>query len=97
MFNSFFASVIRTDDTPRGYQCPEMENHDCDNDQLPINPELLWDLWLHLDPYKSMGPGGSHPKVLKGLVGVLQSSQEGQPCPRGHGQPGKGGDCPALL
>ncbi|KAF4794662.1 hypothetical protein TURU_099579 [Turdus rufiventris] len=68
-----------------------MENHDCDNDQLPINPELLWDLWLQLDPYKSVEPGGSHPKILKDLVGVLQSSQEGQPCPGGHGQPCPGG------
>ncbi|RMC13271.1 hypothetical protein DUI87_10805 [Hirundo rustica rustica] len=28
-----------TDDRPRGSQCPELEDHDCKNDQLPVDTE----------------------------------------------------------
>ncbi|KAJ7403166.1 hypothetical protein BTVI_79711 [Pitangus sulphuratus] len=66
-FNAFFASVFNTDDGPRGSQCPEPEGHDCEHDQLPADPETVWDLVLQLDPYKSMWPDGIHPRILKEL------------------------------
>ncbi|KAJ7413995.1 hypothetical protein WISP_87188 [Willisornis vidua] len=61
VFNTFFASVFNMDDGPRGSQCSELEDHDCECDQLPVNPETVQDLLLLLDPYKSMGPDGIHP------------------------------------
>lgn len=36
LFNTFFAVVFNTDDGPRGFQCPELKNHDCENDPLSI-------------------------------------------------------------
>ncbi|KAJ7401306.1 RNA-directed DNA polymerase from mobile element jockey [Pitangus sulphuratus] len=52
-------------DRPRGSQCPELHDHYCENDQLPVSPEMVQDLLLQLDPCKSMGPGGIHPRILK--------------------------------
>ncbi|KAJ7410190.1 hypothetical protein BTVI_54086 [Pitangus sulphuratus] len=31
---------------------------------------ILWDLLLHLNPYKSMRPDGIHPKIFKDLADV---------------------------
>ncbi|KAJ7412767.1 hypothetical protein WISP_94612 [Willisornis vidua] len=53
-FNAFFA--LNMGDGPRGSQCPELEDHDCENDQLPADPEIMWDLLLWVDSYKSLGP-----------------------------------------
>lgn len=42
MFNAFFVSVFNTDDGPRGYPwSSELEDHDCDNDELPVVPEIV--------------------------------------------------------
>ncbi|KAJ7413813.1 hypothetical protein WISP_88137 [Willisornis vidua] len=71
MFNAFFDSVFNMDDEPRRSQYPELEDHDCKNDQLPVNPEIVWDLLLLLDPCKSMGPHGIHPRILKELADVI--------------------------
>ncbi|KAJ7421187.1 hypothetical protein WISP_43901 [Willisornis vidua] len=60
------------DDAPRKSQCPELQYLDCKNDQLPADPELMWDLLLQVYPYKSMGSDGIHPRILKEL---LMSSQ----------------------
>ncbi|KAJ7396732.1 rna-directed dna polymerase from mobile element jockey-like [Pitangus sulphuratus] len=42
-------------DGPRGSQCPELEDHNCEDDQLPVDPEFVKDLLLQLHPYKSIG------------------------------------------
>ncbi|KAJ7399959.1 hypothetical protein BTVI_109716 [Pitangus sulphuratus] len=41
---------FHTDDGLRGSQCPELEDHDCKNDQLPVEPKIVQDLLLQLDP-----------------------------------------------
>ncbi|RMC10278.1 hypothetical protein DUI87_13080 [Hirundo rustica rustica] len=33
-----------------------------------VNPEAVWDLKFHLDPYRSMGPDGIHLRTLKELA-----------------------------
>ncbi|KAF4796459.1 hypothetical protein TURU_083970 [Turdus rufiventris] len=71
VLNAFFASIFNTDDGPRGSQCHELEDHDCQNDQIPVNPKLVQDLLLQLDPYNSMGPDGIHPRILKDLADVI--------------------------
>lgn len=47
-FNTFSASVFSTDDRPRGSQCPELEDHDCENNQFPIDSEVVWDQLLQI-------------------------------------------------
>ncbi|KAJ7397252.1 hypothetical protein BTVI_136857 [Pitangus sulphuratus] len=71
VFNAFFAFVFNTDDRSKGSQCIELEDHDCENDQLPADPVVLWDLLLQLDPYKSMGPDEIYPTILKELADVI--------------------------
>ncbi|KAJ7409537.1 hypothetical protein WISP_113869 [Willisornis vidua] len=67
VFNSFFASVFNR---PRGSQYTDLEDHDCENDQ---NPKIVRDLLLQLDPRKSTGPVGIHPRILKMLaVGIAK-------------------------
>ncbi|KAJ7420834.1 hypothetical protein WISP_46285 [Willisornis vidua] len=69
MFNAF--SVFNMNDGPRGSQCPELKDHDCENDQLPDNTKILWDLLLQLDPYKSMEPDGVDPRIRKELADAI--------------------------
>ncbi|KAJ7404159.1 hypothetical protein WISP_147211 [Willisornis vidua] len=73
-FDTFFASLFNMDDGPRGSQCPELEDHDCENDELPVNPETVLNLLLQLDHYHSMGPDGIHPRILKELADVITKS-----------------------
>ncbi|KAJ7395471.1 hypothetical protein BTVI_154686 [Pitangus sulphuratus] len=62
---------LKEDDRPRGSQCPELEDHDCKNEQLPVNAEIVWYLWIQLDQYKSMEPDGIHPRIPKDLADVI--------------------------
>ncbi|KAF4798025.1 hypothetical protein TURU_066447 [Turdus rufiventris] len=41
------------DDGPRGSQCPEEEDHGCENNKLSADPEIEWDLLFQLEPLKS--------------------------------------------
>ncbi|XP_027523118.1 nipped-B-like protein [Corapipo altera] len=59
---------VFADDRRRGSQCPELEDHDNKNDQFPVNPEIVRDLLLQMDPYKSLGPDRIHPRSLKDLM-----------------------------
>ncbi|RMC19121.1 hypothetical protein DUI87_03725 [Hirundo rustica rustica] len=51
-----------------GSQFLEMEDHNCKNYKLPVNPKIVQDVLLQLDPYNSMEPKGIHPRVLKELA-----------------------------
>lgn len=71
MFNACFASVFNTDDGLRRSQHPELEDCDCENDKLLVNPDSVRDLLLQLDPYKSMGCDGIKMRIHKELVDVI--------------------------
>ncbi|KAJ7415403.1 hypothetical protein WISP_78379 [Willisornis vidua] len=70
-FHAFFALVFTTDDGPRWSQDPGLEDCDCEKHQLPVNSEIVQDLLHQLDPYKSVGPGGIHPRILNVLADVI--------------------------
>ncbi|KAF4797650.1 hypothetical protein TURU_071661 [Turdus rufiventris] len=60
------------DDGARGFQCPELEDHDYQNDQVPADLEAVWDLLLQLELYKAMVPDGINPRnILKELADVI--------------------------
>lgn len=71
MFSAFFASVFNTDDGLWGLRCPELEDLDCNDGQLPDNPKLVQDLLLHLGAQESVGPDRIHLRVLRELVDVI--------------------------
>lgn len=50
VFNAFF--IFPTGDGLRRRLGPELEDHGCENDKLPVSPELVQDLLLQLDPYE---------------------------------------------
>ncbi|KAJ7412693.1 hypothetical protein BTVI_45607 [Pitangus sulphuratus] len=42
------------DDGPRESQCPELEDYDYKNDQVAVDPEIVWDLPLQTEVLKEM-------------------------------------------
>lgn len=77
VFNAFFASIFNTGEDQRGSQSPELGDHDCENDHLLVDPEIVQDPLLQLDPYKSVGPDRIHPRSLSE---ILMSSQNLSQC-----------------
>ncbi|TRZ22778.1 hypothetical protein HGM15179_004294 [Zosterops borbonicus] len=58
----------RPDEGQRGSQNPEVVDHDCENDHLSVDSEIVQDLLPQLDPYKSMGPDGINPRSLNEVL-----------------------------
>lgn len=73
VFNTFFASVFNVDNEPRGSQYPEPEDHElnCENDQLPVNPEVVQDLLLQLNICRSLGPDGLSQRKIDNVMANL--------------------------
>ncbi|KAK4807040.1 hypothetical protein QYF61_018381 [Mycteria americana] len=70
VLNAFFASVFNSKTShPQGIQPPELEDRDREQNKPPIIQEkAVTNLLHHLDIHKSMGPDGTHPRVLRELV-----------------------------
>lgn len=65
MSNAFFASVFNTNDELKASEYPELDDHDCEIDQLLVSSDLEWDVLLQLDPYVSVEPDRINPRVFK--------------------------------
>ncbi|KAF4795429.1 RNA-directed DNA polymerase from mobile element jockey [Turdus rufiventris] len=68
---SFGNKAKKKDDAARESQHPELEDHDYKNEQVPVNPEIVWDLLFQLDLYRYMGPDRINPGILKELADVI--------------------------
>lgn len=55
----------------QGFDLEEEGSEQCDENELPANPELARDLLLHLDACKSMGPS----VILHGFFSPEQRSR----------------------
>jgi len=70
VLNAFFASVFNSQ---TGYsqrsQAPVMEVREGERNKPPIiQKEAVYDLLYHLDIYRSMGPDGIHPRMLREMA-----------------------------
>lgn len=48
-----------------------LEDHNWENDKLPVDLALVWDTLQQLHAHKSMWPDGIHPRVLGELDDVI--------------------------
>jgi len=73
VLHAFFASVFNSHTGyPQSSQPPVLEDREGELNKPPIiQEEVVNDLLCHLDAYKSMGPDGIHPRVLRKLVEEL--------------------------
>jgi len=71
--NAFFASVFNSETGySQGTQPPVLEDRHTEQNKSPITQEkAVNDLLRHLDTYKSTGPDGIHPRVLKEVAEEL--------------------------
>jgi len=69
VLHAFFASVFNSQTRySQGTQPPVLEDREGEQNKPPIiQEEAVNDLLCHLDTYKSMGPNGIHPRVLREL------------------------------
>lgn len=70
VFNAAFASILNSHTShPQCTQFPELDGRGRDLIEVPIiQEELVSNLLLHLEVYKSVWLDGLHPKVLKELA-----------------------------
>lgn len=65
MFNIFFASVFNKSDGLWDLRWHELKHCDWGNNHFRGKAELVLDLLLHLDVYKSMQPDAIQPKIFR--------------------------------
>ena len=72
--------VFSTNDGLWDHQSLEFEDCDCAKNKLLANSELMCNLLLQQDAYKSMETNGIHSRVLKDLTDVTVSQLEAGRC-----------------
>lgn len=53
-----------------GFVVPKLEDHNCETDKLPANPEFVQYLLFHPNPHKSVGLDGIHVRILSWLMSL---------------------------
>jgi len=72
LLNAFFASVFSAKASPQESQSPEVREEAYREDDLPlVEEDCVRDHLGNLDTHKSMGPVGTHPRVLRELADVI--------------------------